>query len=77
MEIILPVGASLLLSVVALVKKKEYGKCNGFAVAGLIISLVAIVLWGLVIFLLTETWSMSHPTYPMQQETSVLAYLFN
>lgn len=62
---------------VALVKKKDYGKCNGFAVAGLIISIVAIVLWGLVIFLLTEMLSKSYPTYPMQQETSVLAYLFN
>lgn len=38
----------LVLSIVGMVQRKKCTSCNGLAIAGLVLSIISIVLWGLV-----------------------------
>ncbi len=38
----------LILSIVGVVKMKSFKSCNGLAIAGLVLSIIATVIWGLV-----------------------------
>ena len=38
----------LVLSIISVVKMKNYKSCNGLAIAGLVLSIIATVIWGLV-----------------------------